>query len=166
MNQKEEWDRWLTEADSVHALAPETYDDLAARIRVRALGLRLIHALPEYEVRLGSDELYQDSTGLIGHRITAKGDLRPFAPTFAWVLLSHFGVLATVADRPDPDLLVKIRGVLDDAGLRYIPHDYVANTTYNGLCKALVGFSWKNRYFELCVEFNYDEFARASGIPE
>lgn len=154
MDQRDEWNRWLAEADSVLALAPENYDDDAARLRVRALGQRLIRALPDFEVRVGSDELYQDGTGLAGHRVTEKGDRGRFAPTFAWVLQSHFGVLATVAHCQDPDLLLKIRGVLDDAGLQYIPHSYMANTTYHGLCKALVGFSCHNRYFELCVRFN------------
>jgi hypothetical protein len=163
MDPREEWNRWLAEADSVLALAPETYDHDAARVRARALGQRLIRALPDFEVRIGSDELYQDSTGLAGHRISAKGDRGPFAPTFAWVLQSHFGVLATVADCQDPDLLSRIRSVLGDAGLKYIPHEYVANTTYQGLCKSLVGFSLKNRYFELCVEFNYEELGRPSG---
>jgi hypothetical protein len=77
-------------------------------------------------------------------------------------LQSHFGVLVTVADCHDPDLLVKIRGVLDAAGLRYIPHDYVTNTTYHGLCKSLVGFSWHNRYFELCVKFNDGDIPNSS----
>ena len=79
------------------------------------------------------------------------------------MLQSHFGVLATVTDCLDTDLLVKIRTVLDDAGLRYIPHEYVAQTTYQGLCKALVGFSWYNRYFELCVQFNDEELQAHRG---
>jgi hypothetical protein len=166
MNQTEEWDRWLAEADSLETLAPETYDDDSARVRVKALGQRLISALARYEVRLGSDELYQDSTGLAHHRVTAKGDSGPFAPTLAWILFSHFGVLATVKDCHDPKLLAKIRGVLEDFGLRYIPYDYVANKTYNGQCKALVGFSWANRYFALCVEFNYEELEGSSGFPD
>lgn len=64
-----------------------------------------------------------------------------------WVLLSHFGASVPVADCHDPDLLLMIRRVLDDSALQYIPHDHVANTTYHGLCEALVGFSWHNRYF-------------------
>ena len=70
------WNRWLVEADSVHELAPENFDHAAARAQIRALGEGLIGALPELEVRIGSDELYQDSTGLAAHRITAKGDRR------------------------------------------------------------------------------------------
>ena len=73
--------------------------------------------MPEFEVRVGSGDLYQESTGLAGHRITAKGDRSPVAPALAWVVQSHFGVLATVADCQDPELLLKIRGVLDCAGL-------------------------------------------------
>jgi len=79
------------------------------------------------------------------------------------VLQSHFGVLATVKDCVDPNLLARIRTVLNEAGLKYIPHDYVAHTTYQGLCKALVGFSWQNRYFELCVNFNDEELEGSSG---
>jgi hypothetical protein len=151
-----EWDRWLRDCDSAHTLALEGYDDAAADIRAKALGHQLTSILSDFEVRRGSTELYQDSTGLVGHRITAKGDLRPFAPTLAWVVLSHFGDLATVAGCEHPELLVKICGVLEVSGFKYIPYEYVANKMYDGMCKALVGFSWANRYFELCVDFNYD----------
>jgi hypothetical protein len=155
----EEWDKWLVELDSTEALAPDGYDDHAGRILAKTLGQRLISALASYEVQCGTTELYQDSTGMVGHRVTAKGDLRPLAPTLAWVLLSHFGDLATVKGCHDPKLLANVRRVLEDLGLKYIPYDYVAGRTYRGKCGSLVGSSWANRYFELCVEFNYN------GVP-
>ena len=132
------------------------YDDHTSEVRARALGQRLISALAEYEVRLGSTELYQDSTGLVGHRVTVKGDVRRYAPTLAWVLLSHFGDLATVKDCQELELLAKIRGVLEEFGLKYIPYEYAAAKPYDGKCRPLLGFSWANRYFELCVDFNYE----------
>jgi hypothetical protein len=154
MSETADWEKWLTDEDSVDALAPEGYDDHAARIRVKALGQRLTSALATYEVRAASPELYQDSTGLSDYRVTAKGDSRPFALALAWILLSHFGDLATVKDCYDPEMLAKIRSVLEDFGLKYIPYDYLASKTYNGKCKALVGFSWANRYFSLTTDFN------------
>jgi hypothetical protein len=157
MSEAAEWDIWLANEDSVNALAPEGYDDDAALARVKALRQGLTNALDTYEVRAGSPELYQDSTGLVHYRVIAKGDSGRLAPTFAWVLLSHFGDLATVKDCHDPELLTKIRSVLDDFGLKYIPHDYAAGKTYNGKCKALIGFSWANRYFTLTTDFNYEE---------
>ena len=51
--------------------------------------------------------------------------LRPRAPTFAWVVLSHFGGLTTVVDCHDPELLTRILAVLEDFGLKYIPNDYL-----------------------------------------
>jgi hypothetical protein len=147
----------LADEDSVNALAPTGYDDYAARMRVKDLGHRLTGALAAYEVRPGSTELYQDSTGLAEYRITAKGDSRPVAPTLAWILLSHFGDLATVKGCPDPELIAKIRSVLEDFGLKYIPYDYAASKIYDGRCKALVGFSWANRYFSLVVNFNTEK---------
>ena len=156
MNMLVEWNKWLAESDSAESLAPEGYDDDAAQVRAKKLGQRLTSALVAYEVRHGSTELYQDSTGLVGHRVIAKGDVRPFAPTLAWILLSHFGDLATVKDCHEPELLAKICGVLEEFGLKYIPYDYAAAKPYDGKCRALLGFSWANRYFELCVDFNYD----------
>ncbi len=157
MNETGEWDRWLFNADSDNALTPEGFNYHDALARVKALRQRLTSALATYEVRTASPELYQDSTGLTHYRVTAKGDLRPFAPTLAWILLSHFGDLATVKDCQDQELLTKIRSVLEDFGLKYIPYDYAAGKTYNGKCRALVGFSWANRYFSLTTDFNYEE---------
>lgn len=160
------WDKWLVDEDSVNALAPTGYDDYAARMRVKALGQRLTGALATYEVQPGSPELYQDSTGLAHCRIAAKGDSGPFAPSLAWILLSHFGDLATVKDCHDPELLAQIRSVLEDFGLKYIPYDYVANTTYNGKCGSLIGFSWANRYFSLAVEFNTETLSDDSDLTQ
>lgn len=158
MNETVEWDKWLADEDSVHPLAPEGYDDDAARVRVRALWHQLKSVITTHEVRAASTELYQDSTGMAGYRVSAKGDTAPLASSLAWILLSHFGNLATVKDCEDFQLLAKIRCVTEDFGLRYIPYDYAAGKTYNGKCAALVGFSWANRYFSLIVNFN-DEVA-------
>jgi hypothetical protein len=166
MSTPAEWDKWLAESDSVESLAPDGYDDHAAGVRARALGRRLTGALATYQVQRGSTELYQDSTGLVGHRVTAKGDTRPFAPTLAWVLLSHFGDLATVKDCHEPELLAKICGVLDELRLKYIPYDYAAAKQYDGKCRALLGFSWANRFFALCVDFNYDALPQCRIIPD
>lgn len=87
------------------------------------------------------------------------------ASALAWILLSHFGELATVTDCHDPELLAKIRDVLEDFGLRYIPYDYAASRTYNGKSAALVGFSWANRYFSLVVDFNDQIALSDSELP-
>jgi hypothetical protein len=157
MSETAKWDSWLATEDSVNALAPEGYDDDAALVRVRALRQRLISAVAPLEIRTASPELYQDSTGLAHYRVTAQGDTGSFVPVLAWILLSHFGDLATAADCHDPQLLARIRGVLEDFGLKYIPYEYADGKTYNGKCKALAGFSWANRYFALTVEFNPEE---------
>jgi hypothetical protein len=154
MSDTAEWDRWLADADSVNALAPDEYNDDAALARVKALRQRLIDVLVTYEITAAGPELYQDSTGLAHYRVTAKGDKRPFADALAWIVLSHFGDLATVKDCHDPDLLTKIRRVLEDFGLKYVPYDYAARKAYEGKCKGLVGFSWANRYFSLATRFS------------
>jgi hypothetical protein len=157
MSETADWDRWLADEDSVHPLTPDGYDYGAELVRVKALRQRLVSALATYDVRAASPELYQDSTGLAHYRVTAKGDSKPFSPTFAWLLLSHFGDLATVKDCHDPELLANVRSVLEDFGLNYIPYDYLAGETYNGKCGALVGLSWANRYFSLVVECKADD---------
>jgi hypothetical protein len=164
MNPTDEWDRWLTEADSADTLTPEGYDDHAAHVRAKTLRELLKRALATYEVRGGSTELYQDSTGLAGYRVIARDDSRLWAETLAWILLSHFGGIATVQDCHDPELLVKICGVLEDFGLKYIPYGYLATKTYDGKCRALVGFSWANRYFALAVNFNYEGLVDAMDL--
>ena len=63
-------------------------------------------------------------------------------PALGWILLSHFGDLVTIRDCHVPELFTKIRSVVEDFGLKYIPFDYVAGRTYNGKCAALVGFSF------------------------
>lgn len=166
MNTADDWDSWLVELDSAEALAPEGYDDDLAALSAKTLGQRLANALAAYEVRRGSTELYQDSTGLVGHQVTARGDLRPFAPTLAWVVLSHFGDLATVQDCDDEQLLNTICDVLKECGLKYIPYDYAAGKRYDGKCRALAGFSCANRYFALAVDFNYDALATSPGLRD
>lgn len=54
MDQSNQWDQWLAEADSIRPLAPEGYDDDAAKVRMRSLWLWLANALATYEVRPGS----------------------------------------------------------------------------------------------------------------
>lgn len=156
MSESKEWDKWLANEDSVNALAPDGYDDGAAVVRVKTLRQRVANALSAYDVGSGSPELYQDGTGLAHYRVTAKGDLRPFAPTLAWIVLSHFGELATVKECQDQELLTKILGALQDFNLKYIPYDYAASKTYAGRCKSLIGFSWANRYFSLVPDFNFE----------
>lgn len=129
MSETADWDSWLANEDSVDVLAPEGYDDHAALERLKALWRRLTSDLATYEVRRPEPNWYQDSTAMADYRVTAKGDSKPFAAALAWILLSHFGDLATVKDCHDPALLAKIRGALEDFGLRYIPYDYVRHTT-------------------------------------
>jgi hypothetical protein len=148
------WDEWLAAEDSASVLAPKGYDEHAVRLRVKALGPQIVAALDEYEIRAASPELYQDSTALVDYRISAKGDSGPFAPALAWIVLSHFGTLATVVDCPDSDLLARLARLLENLGLQYIPYVYAANKIYQGRCRGLRGFSWANRYFVLCVEVN------------
>jgi hypothetical protein len=157
MKENSDYELWLKEADSAEALAPEGYDDRAAKFRSRELGDRLVAALNEYEVRVGSTELYQDGSGMAEYRVTEKGDRRPLAPVFAWIVASHFGRLVTIADCHDPELLSKIRIVLEALGLKYVPYEYLASKIYDGKCKSLVGLSWANRYFALVVDCNSDE---------
>jgi hypothetical protein len=156
------WDRWLEHEDSPNESVPEGYDDAAALARVKALRQRLISALAAYEVQTSNPDWYQDGTGLVGFRVTAKGDLGPFATALAWILLSRFGILATVKGCDDPELLAQLCGELEHFGLKYIPYEYLAGKTYDGKCKALVGFSWANRYFSLVADHN-SEASRDDG---
>ena len=151
------WDEWLTAEDSVFVLAPKTFDHEAALLRLKELRPQIVAGLEGYEVQAGSPELYQDSTGCADSRVTAKADSGPFAPAFAWIVLSHFGKLVTVTDARDSELLDRIAQLLENLGLQYVPYDYAANKIYEGQCRGLKGFSWANRYFALCVEFN-DQF--------
>jgi hypothetical protein len=148
------WDEWLDAEDSVSVLAPKSFDHEAARQRVVFLRQRLVAALEDYEIRASSLDLYQDSTGMVSFRVTAKGEATPVAPTLAWIVLSHFGNLATVIDCQDLALRSRTGRFLEEFGLQYIPYDYATKKIYHGLCRGLRGFSWANRYFELCVEFN------------
>jgi hypothetical protein len=100
------WNEWLAAEDSESVLAPKGYDEHAARLRVK------------------------DSTALVDYRVSAKGDSGPFAPALAWIVLSHFGMLATVVDCQDSDLLARIARLLENLGLQYIPYDYAANKIY------------------------------------
>lgn len=154
MSESEEWDRWLVSEDSDNVLGPTGFDYQVALVRVNALHLRLIRAFVAYEVSTVSPLMYQDSTGMTSYRVSPKGDRRPFASPLALIVLSHFGELATVKDCQDPELLTRIRDILQDSGLKYIPYDYIVSKTYNGKCKALIGFSWANRYFSLATRLN------------
>lgn len=157
MTQFSTWDQWLAAEDSASVLAPKDFDHEAGLLRVKALRPQIVAALDAYEVKAGSPELYQDSTGFVNFRVTAKGDSGPFAPALAWIVLSHFGKLATITGCQDSELLNRIAQLLENLGLQYIPYDYAAKAMYEGQCRGLRGFSWANRYFELCVEFN-DQF--------
>lgn|ERR1700722_2348724 len=158
MTQHSTWDQWLAAEDSASVLAPKDFDHEAGLLRVKALRPQIVAALDGYEVKAGSPELYQDSTGFVHFRITAKGDSGPFAHTLAWIVLSHFGKLATITDCQDTELLTRVEQLLENLGLQYIPHGYASKKIYEGQCRGLRGFSWANRYFELCVEVN-DQFS-------
>ena len=153
-NEAADWDRWLELEDSPNESAPEGYDDDAALVRVKSLRQRLTSSLAEYEVRTSNPDWYQDGTGLVGYRVSAKGDSGPFATALAWILLSRFGTLATVKGCDNPELLARLCSELEHFGLKYIPYEYVTGRTYDGKCKALVGFSWANRYFSLVADHN------------
>lgn len=62
--------------------------------------------------------------------------------------------LATADNCLDSELLIKSRAVLEDFGLRYIPHEYMSARTYKGKCKALAGLSWANRHFAVVPDFS------------
>jgi hypothetical protein len=147
-----DWDKWLAQEDSANESAPEGYDNDAALARVELLRQRLTSSLAAYEVGISNPDWYQDGTGLVSYRVTAKGDSGPFAPALAWVLLSRFGHLATVKGCDDPELLARLGSELSHFGLNYIPYGYVVDKAYDGKCKALVGFSWANRYFSLVAD--------------
>jgi hypothetical protein len=145
-----DWNRWLEAADSPQALAPGDYDDFAADARARELHFKLRRELKAYRVETLSPELYQDGTGLVESRIT-----RASAPdrALAWVLLSHFEGLATVARCEDPQLLSAICQIFEGLGYHYVPYDYLERTTYQGKCGKLVGLSWANRYFAISPDY-------------
>lgn len=148
-------------ADSTHALSPEVYDDDAKSAFVLRLYQRLVGVLAAYEVMFGNPSLYQDSTGLAHYRVTEKGRAGFSDASLAWVVLSHFGELVTVRDCYDYELLGMISGVLEEAGLKYIPYEYVEAKKYEDKCKILAGFSWANRYFSMVPHFNLE-----AGVPE
>ena len=104
-------------------------------------------------MRTASPELYQDGTGLADFRVTSLGDSRPIGGTLAWIVLSHFGDLATVQGCTDLALLAEIRGVLEEVGLKYVDYQYLTAKVYDRKCAALVGLSWANRYFALVPEY-------------
>jgi len=148
--QKEQWDRWLVEADSEQELAPEDYDYAAAKMSIRALQRKYRESLPSYSFRFSSGEVYQDGTALTDGRVCAVGN----EETLAWVLVSNFGALATISECADAELLNELRKVLVSAGYKYIDYDYLSEKIYNGLCKRLVGLNCVNRFFSIVPEFN------------
>jgi hypothetical protein len=72
----------------------------------------------------------------------------------AWIVLSHFGDLATVQDCVDSDLLSRILGSLEALEFKFIEYDYLVSHTYDGKCPALAGGTWANRYFALEVDWS------------
>jgi hypothetical protein len=157
-----QWEKWLAEEDSPNALAPDTFDEDAALVRVKAVRDRLVSRLSGYKVQTASLGLYQDGTGLTHFRITlptpASSSVASSTDgTLAMALLSHFGDLATIEQCSDPELLAEIRSVLEELGFKYLDYDYLASTTYNGKCRALVGSTWAQRYFSLAAEYKHGE---------
>lgn len=148
-------DKWLVDADSANALAPDGYDDDAELAHVRSLHERLTLSLPTYVVKTLSPAAYQDGTGLAESRVSRKGaDPRQRIETLALVLLSHFGRLSTIAECDDPELLTTIRQELEKLQFKYIEFDYLVGKTYEGKCKAFVGLDCLNRYFSIAPKFN------------
>src|SRR3569833_416512 len=136
-----QWQKWLAEEDSPNALAPDTFDEHAALVRVKEVRDRLVSRLRGCKVQTASLDLYQDGTGLTHFRImpptSASSSVSSWKDgTLAMALLSHFGDLATIDQCGDPVLLSEIRSVLEEMGFKYLDYDYLASTTYNGKCRA------------------------------
>lgn len=144
MNNPADWDKALAAADDADALEPHDFDDSAAWAQMTALHWHLVRSLSDLRVETASPQLFTDGTAFASSRIVEKTAER----TLAFVVVSRFGDLVTVAGCSDPMLLTRLIGVLSEfGGLRYVDHDYVAGRTYDGKCARFVGTSWENRYF-------------------
>jgi hypothetical protein len=150
MNDAADWDEILADADDPDALEPHDFDDSAAWAQMTALHWHLVRSLEDLRVETASPELFKEGTAFASSRILRKtADPERFESTLAFVVLSRFGDLVTVAGCSDPALLTRLIGVLSAFGLRYVDHDYVAGKTYRGKCTQLVGSSWERRYFAM-----------------
>jgi hypothetical protein len=126
-----------------------------------ALHWHLVRSLDDLRIETASPELFKEGTAFASSRITEKtADPGSFESTLAFVVLSRFGELVTVARCSDPMLLTRLIDVLSEFGLRYVDYDYVAGKTYDGKCARLVGGSWENRYFAMVADYN----AEGSGL--
>lgn len=154
------WKRLLDEADSSFALAPEDFDADEQDRRAKGFHVHLTQALPDFQVSTSSTAVYQDGTGLVECRVTRKEvQLSHSLDAVAWIVLSHFGHLATIAGCQDPILESRIRAALKDCGLDWIDHAYLEKTVYEGKCTELVGLNYLNRYFSIAPKYN-EAFAR------
>jgi hypothetical protein len=153
MNNTADWDKALADADDPDALEPHDFDDSAAWAQMTALHWHLVRSLGDVRIETASPELFKEGTAFASSRIMEK-TTDPGTPesTLAFVVLSRFGDLVTVARCSDSILLTRLKEVLSAFGLRYVDHDHVAGKTYNGKCAKLVGLSWENRYFAAEVE--------------
>jgi hypothetical protein len=163
MNDTAAWDKALAAADDPNALEPGDFDDSVAWAQMTALHWHLARSLNDLRIETASPELFKEGTAFASSRIMEKtADPERFESTLAFVVLSHFGDLVTVARCSDPTLLARLIDVLSAFGLRYVDHDYVAAKTYNGKCAPLGGLSWENRYFARVADYN----GKASGGEE
>ena len=153
MNDTADWDKALADADDPNALEPHDFDDSAAWAQMTALHWHLVRNLEDLRVESASPELFKEGTAFASSRITEQA-ADPGLPesTRAFVVLSRFGELVTVARCSDPALLTRLRSVLSAFGLKYVDHGYVAGNTYDGKCARLAGTSWENRYFAMIAD--------------
>ena len=150
MTDTADWDKALANADDPNALEPHDFDESTAWAQMTALHWHLVRSLEDLRIETASPELFREGTAFASSRIMER-TADPALPesTLAFVVLSRFGDLVTVARCADSMLLSRLIGVLREFGLKYVDHDYVAGKTYDGKCAELVGMSWENRYFTL-----------------
>jgi hypothetical protein len=152
MNDSADWDKALADADDADALEPHDFDDSAAWAQMTALHWHLVHGLDDLRIESASPELFKEGTAFASSRIMAKtADPERRESTLAFVVLSRFAALVTVAGCSDPSLLTRLIDVLSAFGLRYVDYDYAAGKTYNGKCTQLAGTTCENRYFARVV---------------
>jgi hypothetical protein len=153
MNNTADWDKALAGADDPDALEPHDFDDSTAWAQLTALHWHLVRSLGDLRVETASPELFKEGTAFASSRILDKtADPESPESTLAFVVLSRFGDLVTVARCPDPMLLTRLIDVLRAFGLKYVDYDYVSGKTYDGKCPRLVGMSCENRYFAMVAE--------------
>src|SRR5262245_21237316 len=125
MNDTARWDEALADADDPDALEPHDFDDSAAWAQMTALHWHLVRSLDDLRVETASPELFKDGTAFASSRIMGKAaDPSSSDSTLAFIVLSRFGELVTVARCADSVLLARLVDVLGAFGLKYVGHDY------------------------------------------